>query len=245
MNGKRIRINRLLHKGKMLCVPLDHGITIGDISHLADFKNTVSAIIENGASSIVVHKGMVRFLPPLNDIGLIVHLSASTEKNRPVHKVIVCEVAEAIGLGADAVSIHVNIGNDYEKLMLADFARISKDCQFFGIPLFVMMYVRNNENENIGDIASGKHSIRIAAELGADIVKIDATQSLEELKSIIKDALIPVVVAGGNILEAKQFYALTTELMQSGILGVSFGRNVFMSKSPKEAMSNLANIIYE
>ena len=244
MNGKAIRINRLLRNGKMLCVPLDHGITISDISHLAEFENTVRKIIENGASSIVVHKGMVRFLPPLNDTGLIVHLSASTEKHKQVHKIIVCEVAEAISLGADAVSIHVNLGNEYEKLMLADFARISKDCQTFGIPLFVMMYIRNNENEDISDIVSEKHSIRIASELGADIVKIGSKWNLDELKPVIKDALIPVVVAGGDVLDTKEFYALTSELMKSGILGVSFGRNVFMSENPEETMKNLANIIY-
>jgi DhnA family fructose-bisphosphate aldolase class Ia len=243
-DGKTIRINRLLRNGKMLCVPLDHGITIGDISHLTKFQNTVSKIIENGASAIVVHKGMVRFLPLLKETGLIVHLSASTEKYKPVHKVIVCEVAEAISLGADAVSIHVNLGNEYEKLMLADFARISKDCQVYSIPLFVMMYIRNNDNEDIGNIDTEKHSIRIAAELGADIVKIGPKQNLDELKSVIKDSLIPVAVAGGDILEANRFYTLTSELMKSGILGVSFGRNIFMSENPEETMKNLANIIY-
>jgi len=245
MNGKTIRINRILRNGKMLCVPLDHGITISDISHLAEFKNTVNIIIANGASSIVVHKGMVRFLPALNDTGLIVHLSASTEKHKPVYKVIVCEVAEAISLGADAVSIHINLGNDYEKLMLSDFARISKDCQTYGIPLLVMMYIRNNDNEDISSIDSAKHSIRIAAELGADIVKIDVSQSLEDLKSIIKNALIPVVIAGGKVLNPKLFYELASELMKSGIIGVSFGRNVFMSENPEETMKNLTNIIYK
>ena len=243
--GKTIRINRLLCNGKMLCVPLDHGVTISDISHLAEFKDTVSTIIANGASSIVVHKGMVRFLPPLNDTGLIVHLSASTEKYKPVHKIIVCEVDEAISLGADAVSIHVNLGNEYEKLMLADFARISKNCQTYGIPLLVMMYIRNNENESqSGASDSVRHSIRIAAELGADIVKIDVNQSPDELKLIIKDALIPIIIAGGKVLERNQFYTLTSELMKCGILGVSFGRNVFMSENLNETMKNLANTIY-
>jgi DhnA family fructose-bisphosphate aldolase class Ia len=244
MDGKLIRMNRLIHNGKMLCVPLDHGVTISDISHLADFKNTVTDIIENGASAIIVHKGMVKFLPPLKNTGLVVHLSASTEKYLPVHKEIVCEVDEAIGLGADCVSIHINLGNDYEKQMLKDFSRISRDSQKYGIPLLAMMYIRNNENQDISRIDSVKHSIRIATELGADIVKIDSNWNLDELKSIIKNALIPVVIAGGNVLKENEFYELTAELMKSGILGVSFGRNIFMSKNPKETMKNIANIVY-
>ncbi|MDR0893785.1 MAG: hypothetical protein LBN06_00550 [Prevotellaceae bacterium] len=244
MNGKDIRINRLLHHNKMLCVPLDHGITMSEISHLAKFKNAVNTIIANGASSIVVHKGMVRFLPPLNNTGLIVHLSASTEKHKPVHKVIICEVAEAVSIGADAVSIHINLGNEYEKLMLADFARISKDCQTYGMPLLAMMYIRDNDNKGIANISSAKHSIRIASELGADIVKIDSNWNCEELSSIIKDALIPVVVAGGDILERGEFYRRTADLMNCGIFGVSFGRNIFMSEKPAETMANLAKIVY-
>ena len=244
MFGKNVRFNRLLHKGKMLCVPLDHGLTISNISHLTNFKKTVSSIIENNASSIIVHKGMIRFLPLLENTGLIIHLSASTEYFRTVHKVIVCEVDEAIQLGADCVSIHVNLGNDYEKNMLIDFARIGRDCQKYGIPLFAMMYIRDNNNQDISTIDSEIHSIRIATELGADIVKIGSNWSSDKLKLIIKDALIPVVIAGGDVLDLQQFYELTSESMKSGILGVSFGRNVFMSEKPNETIKNLAKIIY-
>lgn len=242
MDGKTIRINRLLQNGKMLCVPLDHGVTMSGISHLGDFKNTVSTIIANGASAIVVHKGMVRFLPQLGDTGLIIHLSASTNKNNPVYKVIVCEVLEAISFGADAVSIHINIGNDYEKSMLADFARIGKDCFKYGIPLLAMMYMRDNSNKNTSSIEAEKHLIRIAAELGADIVKIGSNWS-PSITYILEDALIPVVVAGGEVLDSKQFYTLTAEMMKSGILGVSFGRNIFMSDKPEVTMRKLANIV--
>ena len=259
MSGKQLRINRLLRNGKMLCVPLDHGITISDIGHLAAFKETVKIIVENGASSIIVHKGMVRFLPELNNAGLIIHLSASTENSVPVRKVIVCEVEEAIALGADAVSVHINLGNNFEKEMLSDLARVSRDCVRYGIPLFAMMYIRNDKGDDIKDdeiervvegnivkvkkIELEKHSIRIASELGADIVKIGANWDSDKLQSIIKDALIPVVVAGGDILDPKKFCLHTAKLMKSGILGVSFGRNIFMSNNPKATMENLSKIV--
>jgi DhnA family fructose-bisphosphate aldolase class Ia len=246
MDGKRIKMNRLLNNGRMLCVPLDHGITVSEIGHLADFTNTVEVIAKNGASAIIIHKGLVRFLPPLKNTGIIVHLSASTEKVQTVQKVIVCEVEEAIALGADAVSIHVNLGNDYEKQMLHDFARISKDCQRFGVPLFVMIYIRDNDNKDISTKETERQSIRIAAELGADIVKIGANwEQIDRLKYVIKDALIPVVVAGGEVKKPELLYTSTQSLMKTGLIGVSFGRNVFMSSNIKETMSNLAHIVYE
>lgn len=244
MTGKEIRINRLFRNGKMFCVPLDHGITMYDISHLRDFKSTVKVIIENGASSIIVHKGMVKFLPRLEQTGLIVHISASTEKINPVQKIIICEVEEAIKLGADAVSIHVNIGNDFEKQMLADFARISSDCRNFGIPLFVMMYIRDNNNLDISTKESVEHSIRIATEVGADIVKIGSGFNSVELKEIIKTSLIPVVIAGGDIIDSNKLYSTVRETIKSGASGISFGRNVFMSESPELTTIELAKIIY-
>ena len=243
MSGKTIRMKRLMRNGKMLCVPLDHGITNSYVSHLSNFKTTVNAIVSGGASSIIVHKGLVRFIPNNNQAGIIVHLSASTENIKPVYKTIVCEVEEAIRLGADAVSVHINLNNDYEKLMLQDFARISKDCEKFGIPLLAMMYIRDNDNNDIATPALVKHSIRIAAELGADIVKIGANWEQEELKSIIKDALIPVVIAGGDLLTAEQLYEVTKKAMDTGIIGVSFGRNVFFFFFPEETIRLLSQII--
>ncbi len=245
MDGKTIRLNRLLHDGKMLCVPLDHAVTTNDIAHLVEFEKTVEAIIENGASTIIIHKGMVRFLPPLKTTGLIVHLSASTLRSKQVHKVIVCEVEEAIRLGADAVSVHVNLGNDYEKKMLQDFSRISRECQIFGLPLFAMMYIRNNDNEDISTPEAEEHSIRIATELGADIVKIGSNWDYpEQLTKVINNALIPVVVAGGEVLDSERLFSLTKRLMKTGIIGVSFGRNVFMSNDPASTVKQLSKIIY-
>lgn len=245
MDGKTIRLNRLFKNNKMLCVPLDHGITLKDIAQLSDFKKTVSSIIDSGATAIIIHKGMVKFLPNLKKTGLIIHLSASTQNIVPVKKVIVCEVEEAISLGADAVSIHVNLGNDYEKSMLEDFARISKDCQKYGMPLLAMMYIRNNNNEDISNKEMEKHSIRIATELGADIVKIGPNYNKEQLDYVIKDSLIPVIVAGGELMDSETFYKRTKELIKSDIKGFSFGRNVFMSPNPEKVTYELAKILFD
>ena len=244
MSIKEKRINNLLHNGRMLCVPLDHGVTNIDISHLSNFTRTANDVISGGASSIIIHKGLVRFLPADFNAGLIVHVSASTENVRPVQKVLVCEVEEAIKLGADAISVHVNLHNDFEKQMIQDLAKISRDCNAYNMPLLAMMYIRDNNNQDVSTPELVKHSIRLATELGADIVKIGANWEPDELRQIIRDALIPVVIAGGDVLEAEQLYTLTREAMKTGILGISFGRNVFMSKKPANTIKQLADIIY-
>jgi len=79
-------------------------------------------------------------------MGLIVHCSASTSISAdPNAKTLVCSVEEAIQRGADAVSIHVNLGADSEQEMLGDFAVISQSCNDYNIPLLAMMYVRGHD----------------------------------------------------------------------------------------------------
>ena len=112
--GKRIRLERIVDRntGKTVIVPMDHGISVGPIAGLMDMKKTIQRITEGGANAIVEHKGLVEegHRREGRDIGLIVHLSASTSLSvYPNAKTLVCTVEEAVKLGADAVSIHVNL----------------------------------------------------------------------------------------------------------------------------------------
>ena len=51
----------------------------------------------------------------ITDIGLIVHISASSVLSPdPNAKVQVCTVEEVIKMGADAVSMHINVGSNTE-----------------------------------------------------------------------------------------------------------------------------------
>lgn len=249
MKGKEIRLQRLIQNGKMLCVPMDHGVTTENIGDLVFFEETVNNIVLGGASAIVIHKGMLRLLnniPPT--IGVIIHLSASTKMDCEVKKVLVCDVEEALSLGADAVSIHINFSNSYEKEMLQDFSKIAGECQKLGVPLLAMVYIRNNNNEDISTPQSLRHSIRIATEIGADIIKISFNPSwnIDLLQELVKTSPVPIIVAGGSLYNSQnEFFCYADKVMKTGVLGVSFGRNVFMSKDQKETMKTLSSIVYK
>ena len=82
MVGKLIRIERLKDResGKFLILPLDHGVTVGPIHGITNLKEVVNCAADAGATAVVEHKGMVTpgHRGSGKDIGLIVHLSAST-----------------------------------------------------------------------------------------------------------------------------------------------------------------------
>ena len=115
MIGKKIRLQRIIDRntGKSIIVPMDHGVTVGPIPGLIDIAVAVNKVANGGANAILMHKGLVEtgHRSSGKDIGLIVHLSASTilapDSNA---KTVVCTVEEAVRLGAGGVSIHNKIG---------------------------------------------------------------------------------------------------------------------------------------
>src|SRR3989304_5668802 len=130
MVGKEIRLRRIFDQksGKTVIVPMDHGISLGPVKGIADIRSTIDKVAEGGASAIVIHKGLVPFAGPSvgSRLSLIVHLSASTSLSPdPNHKVLVAGADDAVALGADGVSIHCNIGGDFEDEMVADFGTVA------------------------------------------------------------------------------------------------------------------------
>jgi len=172
MIGKLVRLERIMNRntGKTVIVPMDHGVTMGPIPGLIKIHETINKVAEGGANAIVEHNGMVLAGHRRHgrDIGLIVHLSASTSvAPDPNHKVIICSVEKAIKLGADAVSIHINIGAEDEPEMLRDFGMISEKCLEWGMPLLAMVYPRGKKVPNENDPEAVRLAARLAAELGA------------------------------------------------------------------------------
>ena len=70
--------------GRAVIVPLDHGITMGPIEGLVDMRSTIDKVSQGGATAVVLHKGIIPYSHRSfgRDIGLIVHLSASTKFSR-------------------------------------------------------------------------------------------------------------------------------------------------------------------
>jgi class I fructose-bisphosphate aldolase len=248
--GKHIRMERIMNRntGTTVIVPMDHGVSVGPIRGLTDMKTAIQKVAEGGANAIVEHKGLVRagHRGQGRDIGLIVHLSASTCLSLyPNAKTLVCTVEEAIKLGADAISIHVNLGNGYEKEMLKDFGRISYEARTWGMPLLAMIYPRGENITSEFDVEVIRHAARVGDEMGADIVKVSYTGSSETFRQVVSGCSIPVVIAGGpkmsNDLEVLE---MVKGAMDAGGAGVSIGRNVFQHSDPTAMVRAIAAIVH-
>ncbi|HPP87661.1 MAG TPA: 2-amino-3,7-dideoxy-D-threo-hept-6-ulosonate synthase, partial [bacterium] len=235
--GKKIRLERIMNRlnKKTIIVPLDHGVTVGPIDGLINLTKTVDQIAEGGANAVIGHLGLPIYghRNSGKDIGLILHLSASTSlAPDPNSKVLVNNVRRAIKMGADAVSIHINIGAEDEKDMLRDFGNVVEECMEWGMPLIAMMYPRGKKINQENDVNVVKHAARVGAELGADIIKTNYTGSPETFAEVIKTCPAPVIIAGGEKLESDDdLLEMVYYANQVGGAGISIGRNNFQQSS--------------
>ncbi|MFQ6096794.1 MAG: 2-amino-3,7-dideoxy-D-threo-hept-6-ulosonate synthase [Armatimonadota bacterium] len=256
MLGKAIRLERITNRetGHTVICPMDHGVTMGPIPGLIDMPEAVDAVARGGADAVLGHIG----LPLLGhrgygrDIGLIIHLSASTNLGPdPNDKVLVGTVERAIKYGADAVSIHVNLGAENESQMLRDFGMVARTCEEWGMPLVAMVYTRGPKVESEFDVEVVKHAARVAAEIGCDIVKVNYTGSAETFAEVVEGCGGPrgggpkVVIAGGERLESDQdILRMVLGAMQAGAAGVSIGRNAFQHETPEKIVAAIVAIVH-
>lgn len=249
--GKQIRMERILNRntGRTVIVPMDHGLSVGPIPGVIDMRNAVRKVAEGGANAIVEHKGLVKagHRREGNDIGLIIHLSGSTSLSPfPNSKSPVCSVEEAVKLGADAVSIHVNIGDDNEKDMLKDFGLVSYEARTWGMPLLAMIYPRGEKIKDEYDVKFVKHAARVGDEMGADIVKVSYTGSPESFREVVSGCSVPVVIAGGEKMDSDQaILEMVKGSIDAGGSGVSIGRNVFQHRDSTRMVRAISLIVNE
>ena len=250
MIGKKIRLERIInrHTGRTVIAPMDHGVSDGPMKGIIDIDKTVESISQGGADAILMHKGIVEqgHRGYGKDIGLIVHLSASTSlAPNPNNKVIVTSVEKAIQLGADAVSVHVNLGSETESEMLQELGEISETCSYWGIPLLAMMYPRGQKVENEHDVELVKHAARVGSELGVDIVKTNYTGDPDSFKEVVEGALVPVVIAGGPKVDTdEELLQMVKDSIEVGGAGVAFGRNLFQAENPGKITRAISEVVH-
>jgi class I fructose-bisphosphate aldolase len=181
------------------------------------------------------------------DIGLIIHLSASTSLSpTPNAKTLVCTVEEAVKLGADGVSIHVNLGNGDEKEMLNDLGRVSREARTWGMPLLAMIYPRGEKIKDEYDVGVIKHAARVGDEMGADIVKVSYTGSAETFREVVEGCSIPVVIAGGAKMDSdREILEMVKGAIDAGGSGASIGRNIFQHANPTRMVMAISAIVHQ
>ena len=245
--GKKRRLKRIFRDdNRTVIVPMDHGVTAGPVKGLMNMQEIIDKLLQGGVDAIVIHRGVAKHVDTGN-AGLIVHLSGITKLGlNPDNKVQVCSVEEAVRIGADAVSVHVNVGAEKEAKMLVKLGRVADDCDSYGMPLLAMMYPRGPKIPNQHAVDVVAHAARLGAELGADIIKTNYTGDAETFKEVVQGCFVPVIIAGGPKIETvREVLQMVYDSIQAGGAGLSIGRNVFQHENPTKMVKTLSAIVHK
>lgn len=246
--GKQLRLRRLIDQesGAIIAVPMDHGFTLGPIKGVDRISTTAEKVYQGGASAVIIHKGNVPRLVNIPNLkGIMIHISASVSLSpHSAQKVLTASVDEVARLGADGVSVHVNIGATGDKEMISDLGMVADDANALGLPLLAMMYARDDEGNDNTSAEALAHIARIAQEAGADIVKINATEGGKGFDEVTQGIDIPIVIAGGAKSDDFQGFLKTVEsCILQGASGISIGRNIFQADDPTKATSKVVEVV--
>jgi fructose-bisphosphate aldolase/2-amino-3,7-dideoxy-D-threo-hept-6-ulosonate synthase len=194
----------------------------------------------------LTQKGIApRVHPNKNDSGYIVHLNASTTIGPDSNdKRLTGTVEEAIAVGADAVSFHINVGSDHEPEQIEELAEVVADASRFNVPVLAMAYARGPGVEEDDPEALG-HAVRLAEELGAHVVKTGYSGDADSFEHVVTSTRLPVVIAGGSRGTDRETIEMVRGAMDAGAAGVSMGRSIFQHDDPEAITRAVAGVIHD
>ncbi|ELY89561.1 fructose-bisphosphate aldolase [Natrialba hulunbeirensis JCM 10989] len=244
--GLTARLNRIGTDDSYVIIPMDHGLTMGAVQGLKDIESTIDGVTRGGADAVLTQKGIApRVHDNTNGKGYIVHLNGSTTIGPDEQdKRLTGTVEEAIRAGADAVSFHINVGSDYEPEQTSQLADVTRKAEQFGIPVLAMAYARGPGVDSEDPEALG-HAVRLAEEVGADIVKTGYSGDAESFQHVVESTRLPVVIAGGSKGTDRETVEMVRGVMDAGGSGVSMGRSIFQHENPEAITRAVSGVVHD
>ncbi len=248
--GLSARLNRISTGDRYLIVPMDHGITLGAVEGLKNIESTIDAVTRGGADAVLTQKGIApRVHPNTNGAGYIVHLNASTALGPDANdKRPTGTVKGAIRAGADAISMHINVGSNHEPGQIEFLADLTEQAADYGLPTLAMAYARGANLEGDDpehDAGNLGHAVRLAEELGADVVKTAYSGDADGFRSVVESTRLPVVIAGGEPEGDRATLEAVRGAVDAGAAGVSMGRSIFQHDDPEAITRAVSAVVHE
>ncbi len=260
--GKKIRLGRLFDQEshRTLIVAYSHGVLMGPrpgMKSLDEMKQMTLSL--RRANGLMITPGLVTSLEEAfvgkDRPSLFVHLDYQSfsrdilpyEQGATVE---MAQIEEVVAAGADGVMTYLYLGYDdpeREKLEIARNARLARTCERWGIIL--MIEPRSAREARVpADKADAKilsFYSRIAAEVGADLVKCIHPGDEAALHTVIESCTAPVLIAGGSRAKIpEQAYARAESAIRAGAAGLVYGRNIYEAADPAQELEHYLRIVH-
>ena len=237
--GLNNRLARIIKNGKVVMLAVDHGYFQGPTTGLENPKQLLRSLIPN-SDALMITRGLLRTtINSQSNIPIVLRVSGGTSILKELsNEEITTSIEEAIRLNASAITSSIFVGGEYEKQSLVNLSKIVNEGERYGIPVLAVTAVGKDMNRDARYLGL---ACRIAAELGAHVVK---TYYCENFEQVVKGCPIPIVIAGGKKIPERDALQLAYNSIKSGAIGVDMGRNIFQSENPIAMIKAVRGVIH-
>lgn len=252
--GCEIRRRRLFNRDEnVVIVAVDHGEFDGPIPGMVDLPEVVKSISPK-VDGVLVSPGMLRRCSHIFDYKgapmAVVRLNWSTVYcyhwgYTEAVTVPAISAREAAGLGADIalISLTLQTGSEERDARNVEvFCRLANEAHEVGLPVIGEFFpTRADELSDEEMFAQVKASVRILAELGADMIKTFHTIRFNE---VVEGCPIPIFGLGAAKLPTQlEALKLAAKEVADGARGVVFGRNAIQVSDPTAFQEALCEVV--
>lgn len=260
----KVRMNRLFQHGKCLDVAIDHGIANEPdfLLGLEDITRVMRNLINAQPDAIQVNYGQADLLQQHagSKPALVLRTDVGNAYNQARHREMwaVLHNPEAPILAAlqqDAAAVVVNLylipdEPGIFRQCVENIGRLRHACERYGMPLMIEPLVMAPAGQgaaygSLGDVEKIVPLVRLARELGADIIKADPTDNPDDFYRVVEAARCPTLVRGGGKGEIGAVLEKSARLMAQGASGMVYGRNVYQHQNPARVVRALMAIIHQ
>ncbi|QYK40346.1 MAG: aldolase [Paracoccaceae bacterium] len=261
----KVRMNRMFRHGGCLDVAVDHGVCNepGFLVGLEDMGRVVDMLVAAQPDAIQMSYGQADLLqarPERDKPALVMRLDMGNPYNAARHRVMWAELQNAAepvlpAVEMDAACVVVNLfmlpdEPDLFRQCVANIARVRADCTRYGMPLMIepLVMLPNEVRGGYqvdGDAEKIVTLVRLATEMGADIIKADPTTNPDDFHRVVEAARVPVLARGGGKEDLRVVLEKSAALVAQGARGLVYGRNIYQHANPGAVVAALMAIIHD
>jgi class I fructose-bisphosphate aldolase len=216
--------------------------------------------VEAGPDAIQLAPGQATFLqrfPGPQKPALVLRTDiANVYGAKPPHALWSELIEDAVGhaLRLDAACVVVNLLSlpgepELHRLCVRNVTLLRAACDPVGMPLMVEpLAMRTGEGGYgvNGDADTIVTLVRQAVELGADVIKADPTDDVQEYHRVVEAAGgRPALVRGGGRASDEEILRRTEAVLAQGAAGIVYGRNVVQHERPGAMTRALMAVVHE
>jgi class I fructose-bisphosphate aldolase len=263
---KAYRLNRLFNPKSRRClnVAVDHGFfnQPGFLGGIENIEAAVRTLVAAGPDAIQLTVGQARHLQSISDQrkpSLVLRVDTANIYGSELPESRFSLMLEQAALQAvqnDAACVCVNLfqipgAPDVHGQCIQNILRLKHECDQYAMPMMVEPLVFRPNSEAGGYMVDGDevkiiHLVRQAVELGADVIKADPTSDVSLYHRVVEAAGgIPVLVRGGGKVSDLEIIKRSYGLLEQGVSGLVYGRNVIQHDRPQSITRALLALLHE